>query len=151
MSFSQDELPQETFSFLPGQWLDVYVPGIQQAGGFTITSTPSDAHRLPTPDATGTVIQDSKLTAQHAEIGAVATGSNGRYPYVELAVQNSPSNPPAAWLWRPTKEILGREINVRVGGSFVWPPATIPVGKIEKVVFVAGGVGIKYIHPSLYT
>ncbi|CRG92317.1 hypothetical protein PISL3812_09374 [Talaromyces islandicus] len=138
-----DDLPQEPFSFLPGQWLDVHVPGIQQAGGFTITSTPSDAHRLPAPDASA--VQDSpsrsKLTAQHTEIDAAAE-SDGRYPYVELAVQNSPSNPPAAWLWKPTREILGREVNVRVGGSFVWPPATIPEAQIQKVVFVAGGVGI---------
>jgi hypothetical protein len=62
-------------------------------------------------------------------------------------VQNSPSNPPAAWLWKPTKEILGREVNVRVGGSFVWPPAATILSptQIQKVVFFAGGVGIKLV------
>lgn len=66
----------------------------------------------------------------------------GRAPYVELAVQNSP-NPAAAWLWRPKDEILGKELSVRVGGSFVWPPPGIGMEAIKKIVFVAGGVGIK--------
>ncbi|KAF2087715.1 hypothetical protein K490DRAFT_73636 [Saccharata proteae CBS 121410] len=29
--------------FLPGQWLDVFIPGLTKAGGFTITSTPRQA------------------------------------------------------------------------------------------------------------
>lgn len=62
---------------------------------------------------------------------------------MELAVQKSPSNPPAAWLWRPREEILGKELSVRVGGSFVWPPSGIDIEEIRNVVFVAGGVGIK--------
>ncbi|KLJ06203.1 hypothetical protein EMPG_10384 [Blastomyces silverae] len=109
------------FHFLPGQWLDVHVPSVPQAGGFTITSTPSDA--LPP-------VRDSSNSEATAE------------PYIELAVQKSPSNPPAAWLWRPQDEILGQELAVRVGGSFIWPPHDIPLGEIERVVFVAGGVGI---------
>ncbi|KAF4997606.1 hypothetical protein FGRMN_3745 [Fusarium graminum] len=63
-------------------------------------------------------------------------------PYFELAVQDSPYNPPAAWLWRSPSEILGSELQVRVGGSFVFPPNTIPLKEIRRVVFVAGGVGI---------
>ncbi len=62
--------------------------------------------------------------------------------YLELAVQKSPENPPAVWLWRPEPEILNAELKVRVGGSFVWPPATIPLGSLRKVILVAGGVGI---------
>jgi hypothetical protein len=48
-----------------------------------------------------------------------------------------------AWLWRPREEILGRELNIRVGGSFVWPPTGISINDVKNVVFVAGGVGIK--------
>jgi hypothetical protein len=62
---------------------------------------------------------------------------------VELAVQDSPGNPPAAWLWKPEEEILGKEINIRVGGSFVWPPTGIDIQRVKNVVFIAGGVGIK--------
>ncbi|PGH01814.1 hypothetical protein GX51_04994 [Blastomyces parvus] len=109
------------FHFLPGQWLDVHVPSVPQAGGFTITSTPSDA--LPP-------VRDTSNNETTAE------------PYIELAVQESPSNPPAAWLWRPQDEILGQELAVRVGGSFIWPPRDVPLEEIGRVVFVAGGVGI---------
>ncbi|KUL84668.1 hypothetical protein ZTR_06733 [Talaromyces verruculosus] len=141
-----DAQSQETFSFLPGQWLDVHIPSIPQAGGFTITSTPADAQPLPIPDPT--IIQDGteNLSHQQGEFGteSAAAASDGRYPYVELAVQQSPSNPAAAWLWRPHKEILGSELRVRVGGSFVWPPppTSVRMELIRRIVFVAGGVGI---------
>lgn len=142
LTFQFDAQSQETFSFLPGQWLDVHIPSIPQAGGFTITSTPADALPLPIPDPT--IIQDGteNLSHQQGEFGTEAA-ADGRYPYVELAVQQSPSNPAAAWLWRPHKEILGCELRVRVGGSFVWPPASVRTDQIHKIVFVAGGVGIK--------
>jgi Ferric reductase NAD binding domain len=106
--------------FLPGQWLDVFVPGISKPGGFTITSTPPDA--LPNPE---------RLPA--------AGDTNG---YLELAVQDSPQNPPAAWLWRPVPEIMGQDLHVRVGGSFVWPPPGMDLRKVKRIVLVAGGVGI---------
>ena len=102
---------EQCFSFLPGQWLDVYVPTVPKAGGFTITSPPS-------------LLSTSNL-----------------HPYFELAIQKSPENPPAAWLWRPEEEILDSELSVRVGGSFVWPPK-FSGGEIKRVVLVAGGVGI---------
>lgn len=63
---------------------------------------------------------------------------------MELAVQESPKNPPAAWLWKPKDEIVGKEVNIRVGGSFVWPPNGTDISKIKNVVLIAGGVGIKY-------
>ncbi|KAK3065790.1 hypothetical protein LTR53_018035, partial [Teratosphaeriaceae sp. CCFEE 6253] len=99
--------------FLPGQWLDTFIPGISKAGGFTITSTPAEGR--PT---------------SHSP------------PYLELAVQRS-KNPPAQWLWKPRDEILGAQLVVRVGGSFVWPPPRLDDTKIDRLVFVAGGVGIK--------
>ena len=68
-------------------------------------------------------------------------------PYLELAVQDSPGNPPAAWLWKPEQEILGTELRCRIGGGFVWPPAfksSVETAKgVDRVVMVAGGVGIK--------
>jgi ferredoxin-NADP reductase len=99
----------DNWQFLPGQWLDVHVPGIHKAGGFTITSPPS----LLQPPTN----------------------------YLELAIQKSSLNPPAAWLWQKPESILGSELLVRVGGSFVWPPP-LKESEIRRVVFVAGGVGI---------
>ncbi|KAL1849257.1 hypothetical protein Plec18170_007549 [Paecilomyces lecythidis] len=125
----------ESFTFLPGQWLDVFIPSIAQAGGFTITSTPADAHLLPSPEP-----PTESLSVEEVDLPPVQAA--GRLPYVELAVQKSPSNPSAAWLWRPKEEILGKELNVRVGGSFVWPPAGFNLKDIRNVVFIAGGVGI---------
>ncbi|OCK87987.1 uncharacterized protein K441DRAFT_647580 [Cenococcum geophilum 1.58] len=111
---------QRSVKFLPGQWLDVHVPGLTKAGGFTITSTPRDA--LP---------QSSEPEPNQLHS-----------PFLELAVQESPSNPPAAWLWRPSEEILGKEFQVRIGGSFVWPPPGVNLDEIHRVIFIAGGVGI---------
>ncbi|KAL6715648.1 hypothetical protein ACLMJK_006609 [Lecanora helva] len=101
-----------TVQFLPGQWLDVHIPGVAQAGGFTITSTPEDLERRK---------------------------------YLELAVKLSPKNPPAAWLWQEKSKILHSTLQIRVGGSFVWPPPNIDRKTIKRLVFVAGGVGIKYV------
>lgn len=69
----------------------------------------------------------------------------GPSPYLELAVQESPDNEPAAWLWRPVGEILGARLRVRVGGRFVFPPnreSDAVDDALKKVVFIAGGVGV---------
>ncbi|KAH8908704.1 hypothetical protein BR93DRAFT_925798 [Coniochaeta sp. PMI_546] len=108
------EIPKgDTIGFLPGQWLDVFVPDLPKPGGFTITSPPSKA--VPTDSSAG---------------------------YLELAIKKSPDNPAAIWLWRPVSEILSSELNIRVGGSFVWPPRDIDLSTLRKAVFVAGGMGI---------
>ncbi|USW48527.1 Putative ferric reductase, NAD binding domain, FAD-binding domain, ferredoxin reductase-type [Septoria linicola] len=104
--------PSHTIRFRPGQWVDTFLPGLRQAGGFTITSTPGEAR--PT---------------SHSP------------PFIELAIQKS-KNPPAQWLWRPSEEILGTQLAVRVGGSFTWPPQGLDTQKIERLVLIAGGVGI---------
>jgi ferredoxin-NADP reductase len=52
-------------------------------------------------------------------------------------------NPPAAWLHRPESDILGKELGIRVGGSFIWDDKEWECGKgCKRVVFIAGGVGI---------
>ncbi|TLD16737.1 uncharacterized protein PgNI_02376 [Pyricularia grisea] len=128
-------------TFLAGQFLDVFCPGIEKAGGFTVTSPPSRAQR-----------SNSTVT-----------------PYLELAVQKSPDNPAAAYLWqgRPTSTsnedsgdeeegedepngdkqlpgLVGTQVQVRIGGSFVYPPSDIaPTSQVlRRVVFVAGGMGV---------
>jgi len=113
---------QRGVQFLPGQWLDVHIPGLIKAGGFTITSTPNDAQPQSLVDSGTNEIRPA--------------------PFLELAIQDSPSNPPAAWLWRAADEIVGKKLEVRVGGSFVWPPQGVDLRQIKRVVFIAGGVGI---------
>jgi len=117
--------PSHQIQFLPGQWLDVYVPTIPQVGGFTITSPPSKA--LP------------------------SNPNNNGYAYLELAIQKSPLNPPAAWLWKPPPAILHSPLHIRVGGTFVFPPFP-PNDKskpLKKVIFIAGGVGINPLMSML--
>jgi hypothetical protein len=106
------------------------VPGVSKAGGFTITSPPSKARAgtAATPSSAPT-----RVTSPHRTDPG----------YLELAVQKSPDNPPAAWLWqRPAASLLGRELQIRVGGSFVWPPSGVDSRALKRVVFVAGGVGV---------
>ncbi|RMJ24950.1 hypothetical protein PHISP_04186 [Aspergillus sp. HF37] len=126
---------EQPFTFLPGQWLDVHIPFVTKAGGFSITSTPADARVLPSPESTEALGTE--------EPGIAEMETRGRRPYVELAVQEAPSNPAGAWLWKPQDEILGKELCIRVGGSFVWPPPSgINVREIRNVVLIAGGMGI---------
>lgn len=84
-------------------------------GGFTITSPPSKAR----------------------------SSYPGAKCYVDLAVQESPQNPAAVWFFQSKPKILDSLLKVRVGGSFVWPPPGIPPSQVKRLVFVAGGVGIK--------
>lgn len=109
--------------FLAGQWLDTFIPGLPKAGGFTITSTPSQA--LPYSQQAPFQHQDTRPS-----------------PFLELAIQKSPNNPPAAYLWRPMNEIIGTQLLVRVGGGFVWPPTTVDHSNVKTLVLIAGGVGI---------
>lgn len=68
--------------------------------------------------------------------------------YIELAIQRAAQNPPAAWFWRQIDDVKQDDIHVRVGGSFVWPPIGIDQSSITKIIFVAGGVGIKWVSTS---
>jgi hypothetical protein len=112
--------------FLPGQWVDAFVPGISKPGGFTITSPPSKALEQPR----GAVDDESRA-------------------FVELAIQTSPDNPPAAWFWQPAPTIIGSTIRLRVGGSFVFPPPLLDMSSIKHMVFIAGGVGINPLMSML--
>ncbi|KAL9058434.1 MAG: hypothetical protein Q9162_001729 [Coniocarpon cinnabarinum] len=115
--------------FTPGQWLDVFTP-TQKAGGFTLISPPSSSLPLSDPSSHPNPHgQDQRLQQP---------------PYLELAIQRS-SNPPALYLWRPISELLGASLDVRVGGSFVYPPGPYRDGKardVRNLVLVAGGVGV---------
>lgn len=86
------------------------MPGIDRPGGFTITSCPSKA-------------QGPATAARACKDGTTTCGDDDpQAPYLELAVKASPDNAIAQWLWKPADEILSRVLQVRVGGSFVWPP-----------------------------
>ena len=56
----------------------------------------------------------------------------------ELAIKYS-NHPPAKWFHE--QAIIGDEINVRVGGEFVWDSLIEKQEKTIHVIFIAGGVG----------
>ena len=62
---------------------------------------------------------------------------------VSLAIQNT-ENPPSKWLWQDN--IIGKPVMIRVGGNFTFPPSppSPSLQDIDYVLFIAGGVGIKY-------
>lgn len=69
-------------------------------------------------------------------------------PYLELAIQKSPENPPAAYVWKNPEEIMNAPVRFRVGGNFTHPPNTLSMQQfqnIENIVLIAGGVGINPI------
>lgn len=77
-------------------------------------------------------------------------------PYIELAIQASPLNPAAAYLFLPASQLLHAPVRVRIGGSFVFPPLPSPsqsraddLAAARKVVFVAGGMGINPLMSML--
>lgn len=107
---------------LPGQYVDLHIPSISTVGGFTITSPPQTCLKPRSEDSPD--------------------------PYIELAIQRSPHNPPAAFLWKESSEILNSELSFKVGGNFAFPPLPLSKEECEKldnVVFVAGGVGVNPI------
>ncbi|PMB67999.1 Oxidoreductase NAD-binding domain-containing protein 1 [Beauveria bassiana] len=79
---------------------------------------------------------------------APSAATQAAEPHFELAVQEAPDNPAAAWLWRPENDILGQELTVRIGGSFICPPKE-GLGGIRRIVLVAGGVGINPLMSML--
>jgi NAD(P)H-flavin reductase len=67
-------------------------------------------------------------------------------------VKKSVADPAAQWQWlwqEPASKILDSTLQVRVGGSFVWPPPGVVVSLLRKVVFVAGGVGVNPLMSML--
>lgn len=119
-------------------WVDLYCPGVPKAGGFSITSTPRDAR-----PGSRTARSRGPGPGEGSD-GLATTDSPSRPGYFELAVQKSPDNPHAAWLWQRRDLLLGQRVGVRVGGSFVWPPPGVsdPDARLRRVVFVASGVGV---------
>ena len=73
-------------------------------------------------------------------------------PYIELAIQKSPENPPAAYLWQNPEQIMNSPVRFRIGGNFTFPPMTLSMQefqRIDNVVLIAGGVGINPIMSML--
>lgn len=77
--------------------------------------------------------------------GFTVISSPACLPKLQLAIQAAPQNPPAAWLFQDESIIKGKELMIRFGGSFTFPPSDreIDMKGLAHVVFIAAGVGIK--------
>lgn len=126
-------LLQPALRHLPGQYIDLHIPEMERVGGFTITSPPQTALKLPAPTPSTTTPPSA------------ATFDD---PYIELAIQKALDNPPAAYLWKSPEEIMNAPVRFRIGGNFTYPPMTLSMPEfknISNVVLIAGGVGINPI------
>lgn len=122
---------------LPGQYVDLYIPEVDRVGGFTITSPPQTAVRVPAPTPSTTTPPSA------------ATFDD---PYLELAIQKAMENPPAAYLWKSPEQIMNAPVRFRIGGNFSHPPMTLSMEEfraIDNIVLIAGGVGINPIMSML--
>ncbi|KAL2263484.1 hypothetical protein VTK26DRAFT_6600 [Humicola hyalothermophila] len=143
--------PNDGITFRPGQWVDLYPPpstNILKPGGFTITSSPSLAQPQPS--------SSSSEPASKAREESGPSHPTTSSPHIELAIQASPSNPPAAYLFQsPPSRLLDTPVQVRIGGSFVFPPPSsspsspASLSPLRKVVFVASGMGINPLMSML--
>ncbi|QSZ35194.1 hypothetical protein DSL72_008061 [Monilinia vaccinii-corymbosi] len=158
----------------PGQWVDLYLPGIEKPGGYSITN-------FPRPSAPGTTNNrsDPSILKSEKEKSSTRKGSmeieleeEEEEPGIELAIQKpvfkseeeGKVGEQVTWLFRNPEEIMGAELRVRIGGSFVWPPDSCTTSAssalspqptnandenswrreidITRVIFIAGGMGI---------
>ncbi|CCG83705.1 protein of unknown function [Taphrina deformans PYCC 5710] len=104
------------FRFRAGQWVDTYTPGSEQAGGFSIVSSPAQGEHHGT----------FRLAVQRADRNPSAAWL--WRPREDLI--GTPGSSVAA-------------VDVRVGGQFTFPPVNVRklAGRVTRVTLVAGGIG----------
>jgi ferredoxin-NADP reductase len=106
---------------LAGQWVDVFIPGLETVGGFSIANAPSTA-----------ISQDTIMNSGDIENGAL----------IQLAVKEA-RHPPAKWMH--TECAVGSTVIVRAGGSVVLRLSE----PSRPALFIAGGIGIVPLHSML--
>ena len=113
-----DARNNESFSFRPGQWIDMFIPDVDVVGGFSMTSIPS------------------------------------QLPYFSLAIKDA-DHPPTRWLTSECQ--VGDFVTIRSGGDFFWteecsmpvPESSIDAKKEDRILLVAGGIGINPLFSIL--
>ena len=142
----------DVLKYLGGQWVDMFIPGIKQIGGYTITS----AQNLPPGVAS-------------------AVQAPQRGDELELVVRQA-RHPPAAWV-HSTDCRAGSEVEIRVGGVFTLSSCRVVVSEKElsrreaaaldssssqsssfngsarficsNVILIGGGVGLNPLYSML--
>mmetsp|Transcript_33971 Transcript_33971/g.100112 ORF Transcript_33971/g.100112 Transcript_33971/m.100112 type:complete len:335 (-) Transcript_33971:1046-2050(-) len=116
--------PSKPFAFLPGQWVDFYIPAINKVGGYSITSLPSHLPQLEL------AVKRSRhppadWTTSKAQVGdAVKVRVGGEFVY------STPSG--------------SEEEQIVDGGD-----CKVPAPDSKGLLFIAGGVGINPLYGML--
>jgi hypothetical protein len=150
-------------SFLAGQWVDVFIPGLDTVGGFSIVNAPSlrPGSDLPAPvEVHRAAAGRDGVTGMHSSSTDALddnTDSNDNNddhghdhdhndaPHrtlVQLAVKMA-RYPPAKWMH--TACTVGSEVAFRVGGSVVLRESD----HARPALFIAGGIGIAPLHSMI--
>lgn len=134
-----------SFTFAPGNWLDLHAPGLQHAvGGYSITSSPQQLRREQGADA-GTI----DLCVKRSRHPVAEWVHSQAQPGAQVGRSCSPVPPGSST--RQCADARVRcccQVLLKVGGSFTLPPGVL-VG--DPLLFIAGGIGITALASMLAT
>ena len=118
----QSVQPSKPFDFLPGQWVDFYIPAINKVGGYSITSLPSHLPRLELAVKRSRHPPAEWVTSNSQVGDAVKVRVGGEFVY-------------------STTPDEGRIVD---GGD-----CKVPAKDSKGLLFIAGGVGINPLYGML--
>ncbi|CAD6456341.1 71f18f43-9114-4302-9459-ea9e7b9cdc8a [Sclerotinia trifoliorum] len=96
----------------PGQWIDLYLPGIEKPGGFSITNVPPHSSSTSSPPSSHS--QTSPRDKNELEEAGIELA-------IQKPTQQEKISKQVSWLFQPPSLILNQEVKVRIGGSFTLP------------------------------
>ncbi|KAB8297085.1 hypothetical protein EYC80_002473 [Monilinia laxa] len=110
---------KQKLTWKPGQWVDLYLPGIEKPGGYSITNFPLPPTRNNTRNSPSTSTSPNDENPSPKKREEEEQG-------IELAIQrpiftheeDGKISEQVTWLFQDAEEILGTEVRVRIGGSF---------------------------------
>lgn len=120
----------EAFRYEAGQWVDFIIPGVPTVGGYSFVSSPMMHERLLV--------------------------DNPSIPFFDLAVKKS-THAPAAWV-HSSHCAVNAHVDIKVGGRYnlgqlghrqYYSAYSDDDAATNKVLFVAGGVGINPLYSML--
>ena len=133
-------------TFRAGQWIDLFIPGVDTVGGFSIANPPSlrPGQVIPAP------IEVRRAADALVQSGQTPWGSSGQPASIEpvsrmlvqLAVKSA-RHPPAEWMHSACR--VDSKVALRVGGSVVLRQSE----PSRPALFIGGGIGIAPLHSMI--
>lgn len=100
----------------PGQWVDLYLPGIEKPGGFSITNIPPHSPSTSSPYSSHSQTFPRNTNEVEVEEAGIELA-------IQKPIQQEKISKQVSWLFQPPTLILNQEVKVRIGGSFTLPPS----------------------------